>query len=327
MEPRAPAIQVTLAGDSLQRVQRGATVIRTSPAIFRVEGPGAVACLQGLLTNDVDKPGPGSVVYGAMLTPKGMIVLDLWALRDADGVTLVADPASREAALDLFHRSLPPRLARVTDLTGSHTAAWLVGATAFDGLPAAPGPGRLTRIGDGDEALTIAGGTEVAWFRAVAVGRTERMDALVRNLRGAGVVEGTDHHRHAARILAGWPALGAEIGERTLPQEVRYDELGGVSYTKGCYTGQETVARVHFRGHPNRELRGIAWEDSRPLEDGRIESLGREVGVASSVLLLPGHRLALAVLRREVMAGQPITVGGSPARVIPLPMDPAALAG
>ena len=101
----------------------------------------------------------------------------------------------------------------------------------------------------------------------------------------------------AARILAGWPALGAEIDERTLPQEVRYDEIGGVSYTKGCYTGQETVARLHFRGHPNRELRGLWWrsDEPEPLNGGSRSVLSgeREVGIGAeprSTLDGPGHR-------------------------------------
>ena len=60
--------------------------------------------------------------------------------------------------------------------------------------------------------------------------------------------------------------LGHEIVEKTLVQEVRYDEIGGVSYTKGCYTGQETVARLHFRGHTNRELRGLRWMSAPAAE-------------------------------------------------------------
>lgn len=325
-EPAPPTIQVTLAGDTLHRVQRGTTAVRTSPAIFRVEGPGAVACLQGLLTNDVEKPGVGAMVYGAMLTPKGMIVLDLWALRSAEAFTLIADPSAREPAMELFRRSLPPRLAQVTDLTGSHTVAWLIGDGAQGALRTAggaelPAAGRIIQHDIEGKPVQLGVGTPQAWFRALAVGPAGRVDTLVRNLRASGVVEGTDHHRHAARILAGWPALGAEIGERTLPQEVRFDEVGGVSYTKGCYTGQETVARVHFRGHPNRELRGVTWDDHRPIEDGTVASLGREVGAVSSVLLLPGRRLGLAVIRREVEVGQEVTVGGCQARVVALPMD------
>ena len=90
--------------------------------------------LQGLLTNDLDKPGDGSLVYGALLTPKGMIVVDAWVLRQGDMFTLIVPPSGRAAALDLFTRQLPPRLARTTDLSGQATVAWLLGGHGFQVL-------------------------------------------------------------------------------------------------------------------------------------------------------------------------------------------------
>ncbi|MBP9200424.1 MAG: hypothetical protein KBF47_10475, partial [Gemmatimonadales bacterium] len=126
----------------------------------------------------------------------------------------------------------------------------------------------------------------------------------------------------AARVLAGWPLLGAEIQDKTLPQEVRYDEIGGVSYTKGCYTGQETVARLHFRGHANRELRGLVWDGTPLLEDALVRGVdGKEVGQVSSVLDLDAMSLGLAVIRREVTPGATITAGNRAARVVALPFD------
>jgi len=65
----------------LDRVRHGATLVTSQPTVLRVTGPGALACLQGLLTNDLERPGDGSLVYGALLTPKGMIVVDAWVLR------------------------------------------------------------------------------------------------------------------------------------------------------------------------------------------------------------------------------------------------------
>ena len=103
-----PAFQVHRDDADIDRIRHGATVVPAPMAIFRVEGAGALTCLQGLLTNDLDGPGVHSLVYGALLTPKGMIVLDLWVLRDSAGFTLVAPMGAREAALELFKRSLPP---------------------------------------------------------------------------------------------------------------------------------------------------------------------------------------------------------------------------
>ena len=156
-------------------------------------------------------------------------------------------------------------------------------------------------------------------FDFMVVGPDAVIAALDERLGEVGGAMGGIEDAEAARILAGWPALGAEIDDKTLPQEVRFDELGGVSYTKGCYLGQETVARIHFRGHPNRELRGLEWEDALPLNGRAIEGMGREAGTVRSTLIVGGRRLGLAPIRREVATGDLVVAGGRPARVVALP--------
>lgn len=324
-----PLARLDAAG--LARLTTGATVIRTAPAVFRVEGPGAVACLQGLVTNDIEKPGPNSLTYNALLTPKGMIVLDLWSLRDVAGFTLVTDAAARDDALALFRRTLPPRLAKLTDHTGEWEALWLIGAAvpehwARASLGSFPAPGKVGEVESGDSRCTVAAGTPAAWFRGLVTGPAPHLRLLAGNLHAAGMVEGGDADITAARVMAGWPALGAEIAEKTLPQEVRYDEIGGVSYTKGCYLGQETVARVHFRGHPNRELRGLLWEGDLTLTGSVVTMDGREVGTVRSVLELPNRVLALATIRREVETGARVIAGEREATVVALPFGTGTFA-
>ncbi|MBA3759417.1 MAG: hypothetical protein H0X07_02715, partial [Gemmatimonadales bacterium] len=255
---------LTLDRDRLSEVRHGAVLVTSEPAVFRVQGPGALTCLQGLLTNDLVKPGDNSLVYGALLTPKGALVVDYWVIRQADALTLIAPRSGHEASLELFRRQLPPRLARVTDLTGEARVAWLIGAHGFQtlaksGVAIPESSGRVASVGGEVSPVALALAPEAAPFVALAVGAEPAVAALSSRLLLAGALPGLESDLHAARILCGWPALGAEIDERTLPQEVRYDQIGGVSYTKGCYTGQETVARLHFRGHTNRELRGLRW--------------------------------------------------------------------
>lgn len=324
-----PFARLDAAG--LARLTMGATVVRTAPAVLRLEGPGAVTCLQGLVTNDVEKPGPGSLTYSALLTPKGMIVLDLWALRDEAGFTLVADAAARDDALAFFRRTLPPRLAQLTDRTGEWEALWLIGSAVPDrwahtSLGSFPAPGHIGEAESGESRCTVAAGTPAAWFRGLVTGPTPNLRLLAGNLHAAGMPEGGNADITAARVIAGWPALGAEITGKTLPQEVRYDEIGGVSYTKGCYLGQETVARVHFRGHPNRELRGLVWEGGAQPAGSAVTLEGREVGLVRSVLDLPSRGLALATIRREVEAGTRVVAGGHEATVAALPFGRAILA-
>ena len=318
-----PELDLAIPRTRLDRIRQGATVIPTEPAVFRFTGPGALTCLQGLLTNDLVKPGGGSIVYGALLTPKGMIVVDAWVLRaDRDDVlTMIVPPGGREAAIELFRRSIPPRLARVENLSDEWRVAWLVGGHAFHTLaqtelPMPESAGRVIAAGASDALIALA--PETAPFVALFAGPAAEVASLAGAVVTAGAREGDETDWHAARILGGWPALGVEIDERTLPQEVRYDEIGGVSYTKGCYTGQETVARLHFRGHTNRELRGLVWNEEPP-EGRAVVANGKEVGTVRSTLKLGDRTLGLALLRREIEPGGAVVAGGRQATVVPLP--------
>lgn len=316
---------VRLTPDALHWLRTEVTAVLTRPAVFRIQGPGAVECLQGVLTSDVVRPGAGSLIYGALLTPKGMIVLDLWAARLDDGFLLLVEPSAKEPALEFFRRHLPPRLARVTDLTGETALLRLIGAKSRPaveavGLEWPEAPGRVVRSGN-----LIAGWHEpTAPWAGFLAGPEEELGTVLDRLQAVGILVGGESHLEAARILAGWPGLGREIGTKTLPQEVRFDDLGGVSYTKGCYVGQETVARVHFRGHPNRLLRGITLSGTHlPASGAPIISGGREVGTLSSVLAVGETGYGLSVLRREVEPGSEVDLAGHPARVVGLPHDPA----
>ncbi|MGI9040930.1 MAG: YgfZ/GcvT domain-containing protein [Gemmatimonadales bacterium] len=319
-------LDLTLERGRLEDVRYGATVVLTEPAVFRVAGPGSLTCLQGLLTNDLVKPGDGSLVYGALLTPKGMIVVDAWTFRQGDALTLVIPRLGHDAALALFQRALAARPAKVPHLPGEAEAGWLLGAHGFQtlaqsgvGMPEAAG--RTVSVGGDLSPVLVGLAPESAPFVAVAVGLAPAVGGVADQLRNAGAKTGDETDLHAARILSGWPALGLEIDERTLPQEVRYDEIGGVSYTKGCYTGQETVARLHFRGHTNRELRGVRWNGLQPVEGRTVIAAGKEVGSVRSTLTTDGRTLGLALIRREIAPGHEVIVGGRQAVVASLPFS------
>jgi tRNA-modifying protein YgfZ len=113
-----------------------------------------------------------------------------------------------------------------------------------------------------------------------------------------------------ARIEAGRPEWGIDIDDSTIPQEANFDELHAISYTKGCYVGQETVARVHFRGHVNRVLRGLMIPQG-PVVRGAplVDTQGKPVGDVRSTALSPRlGPIALAMVRREVEPGATIEV-------------------
>ena len=311
-----------IASSRLKSLRTGTVAVPDAAAIFRVEGSGALECLQGLLTSDLVLPGEHSLVYGALLTTKGMIVADPWVFREQERFTLLLAGAARAPIAHLLQRVLPPRLARITDLTAEWSAAWLLGSCALERFARAngcplPAATRVVTVAGGPSLL--AGGPPPAPFSALLAGPSAEVEGLLGH---AGVERGPEAALAAARVLAGWPTLGREIDERTLPQEVRYDELGAVSYVKGCYTGQETVARVHFRGHVNRTLRGVRLAGGEPLSERTLRAEAREMGDVRTALLLEDRILGLATVRREIADGETLLVGQREATVVGLPFEP-----
>jgi folate-binding protein YgfZ len=318
---------LSLSAASLRRLRHDAVVVRADLSLFRIAGPKALDCLQGLLTNDLTKPGEDSLTYGALLTSKGMVVVDAWVVRHR-GEFLWLAPGSRAAAtLDIFRRSLPPRMAVAADESASRAVLAIYGARAHDlvneaGLGPRPEPGRCVERELGGTPVLIARPLS-APFALLLIVAADGSEALVQQLIRTGAGVGDANDAEAARILAGWPGLGREIDDKTLPQEVRYDEINGVSYSKGCYVGQETVARLHFRGHANRELRGLIWQGSVPADDSVIRPDGKPAGEVSSLLRLPDRTLGLVKIRRELLelGATEVAAGGVTARLVPLPFE------
>jgi folate-binding protein YgfZ len=150
-------------------------------------------------------------------------------------------------------------------------------------------------------------------------------DGIWQRLLAAGAVAGTTAVWDVARVEAGRPEWGVDIDETTIPQEAGFDELGAISYTKGCYTGQETVARIHFRGHVNRHLRGLRMnDDMQPPVTALVDHAGKAVGDVRSTVRSPRlGAIALAMIRREVEVGATILAGDAPVTVTALPFPGA----
>ena len=324
MAERSPALVppgAVGAAEARALAERALVCRRDDAAVLKLTGTGRVACLQGLVTCDVVKPGDGSHLFGALLTNKGMIVAPLWISRLADAIWIELPAEVAPAVREVFARSLPPRLCRCEDLTPTSAAVGVYGPRAA---------AALTRVLG---ATPPAGAAAVPYASAVAIvarSAARGLDgwdvllpvALVRvftdDLASSGTEPGTSAVLETARILGGIPRLGLEIDERTLPQEVRFEELGAISYTKGCYLGQETVARIHFRGHPNRRLVTLALEAepaAPPIELLREE---RSAGRLTSAAWSERDRrwIGLAVVRRDVAAGTALALQGGGAATV-----------
>ncbi|NOT07934.1 MAG: tRNA-modifying protein YgfZ, partial [Gemmatimonadales bacterium] len=180
---------------------------------------------------------------------------------------------------------------------------------------APPPPGQAGAVG----TTLIGTGPTGAPFAALMVGETAEIAGMAIRFEAAGGTIGDPSDVAAQRVLAGWPTLGREIDDRMIPQEARLDQIGGISFTKGCYTGQETVVRIHHRGHVNRLLRGVVFPGEAPLIERRAMFGGKEIGVVRSALAVGGATLALATLRREVSDGARISAGEREGEVVALP--------
>jgi folate-binding protein YgfZ len=308
-----------------------AAVTRDGLARFLLTGDGCVTCLQGLVSCDVETPGDGAHLFGALLTPKGAIVSPLWVLRVGEGIVVEVPDVAADAVRQVLARSLPPRLCRAEDVSAATSSGGLYGRRAVEVLTAAGG---TAPVAPGHAARFVLADHEV-WAARTAARGLDGIDLVVAGdagpvlgmLRELGATTAGAALLEERRILGGYPRIGAEIDARTLPQEAGFDELGGVSYTKGCYIGQETVARLHFRGHANRRLVGLALGGAPPpLPPFELRDGERTLGRLTSAAWAAGaaQYLGLAVLRREVQPGATLLLpGGSPAVVHPLPWPDA----
>jgi folate-binding protein YgfZ len=309
-------------------LRTGAVAIdRSHRARWRLAGTKAAETLTGLVTNDVLALAPGQGQYAALLTPKGKIIADVTIYRVADG--LVIDVPSRAAAgfAETIRKYVNPRVAAYTDESATTTDVGAYGIRAAAIVAQALGltPDALSALAP-HAHLAATGGivTRVPTLGldgfAVLAPATER-DALWQRLLAAGAVAGSTAVWDVARVEAGRPEWGIDIDETTIPQEAGFDEFGAISYTKGCYTGQETVARIHFRGHVNRHLRGIRMaDDAHPPVTALMDHAGKAVGDVRSTVRSPRlGAIALAMLRREVEIGATILAGETPVTVTSLP--------
>ncbi len=307
--------------ESLNAVESGAVVALPSVTAFEITGRGRVECMQGLVSCDLHRAGGPSFLYGAMLTPKGMIVCDLWLALLEERLIVVTAAAGRDAVLAMLERFMPPRLARYTEVSNELPTIRLVGPRATQVAAEAavpiPQPGRVV---ESEDAIVARPERDEPFSLQVQC----RPDAVERSLAAltvAGAQRGGHGALEVARVLDGWPRLGAEIDSKTLPQEVRYDDLGAVSYSKGCYVGQETVARLHFRGHANRRLQGLVWHERPDPTIRAITYADTEVGRTTSIVSLDASNryFGLGIVRKEIATGSIVVAAGTSATVTDLP--------
>ncbi|HWX87711.1 MAG TPA: glycine cleavage T C-terminal barrel domain-containing protein [Solirubrobacteraceae bacterium] len=328
----AAAETATLASEHKTLTGRCGLVDRSERGKLALTGTGAVEFLNGQVTNELLGLKPGEGCYAAFLTHKGKMLGDLRILpagESPDGepseLLLDTERSALQALFDMIRRfkvgyevELHKRTLECSlfSLIGPHTDDVVAKALGLRGSepPQREHDHLLASLAQTPVRLV---GTDVGLdllFDASAIDTVR--DALVE----AGAVEVGERAAEIVRVERGRPRYGVDLDDSTIPQEAGLNERA-VSFTKGCYVGQETVARLHYRGKPNRHLRGLRL--SEPVKSGAELRLGdRAVGHLGSSVLSPAlGPIGLALVRREAEPGATVSAGehGASAVVVELP--------
>ena len=285
-----------------------------SRALIAVSGPDWRGFLQGLITQDVETLAPGEARFGALLTPQGRLLYDLFVVGRDDGCWLDVLAEHRVAILQ---RLAMYRLRAKVDLAASDlTVSVLYSAHPRQSGDAGFFPDGASPSGD------VRGSnkrTENAWVPAFAgmsgFVRDPRLPALGWRGYGAEPPAGAQAADEAARevqkLALGVPGPLDWGSDRTYPIEANFDLLNGIDFKKGCFVGQETTSRMKRRGQVKSRMLPIAFEGPAPAAGAEVLAGDLRAGVVTSV----GAGRGIALLRLDRAEGARLTVDGGSVRV------------
>jgi tRNA-modifying protein YgfZ len=337
------AMQATAEYSSL--IERCGLIDRSKRGKLALTGPQATEFLDGQITNAVADLRPGEGCYAAFLTHKGKMLGDMRILAAGENPTsppeellIDTERVALQALFDMIRRfkiGYEVELHKRTLELGMFSLVGPAsGAVASMALDPAYGEGPIVGAGlnlpdieHSHRAAHIAGCTVRIVFtinpRGVdVIFDTSDRDAIWSTLLANGAQPVSEQVAEIVRVERGRPRYGVDMDESTIPQEAGLNERA-VSFTKGCYVGQETVARLYYRGRPNRLLRGLRL--SEPAHPGAELRLGEKtVGRLSSAVLSPTlGPIGLGLVRREAKSGASVSVGDDAVRatVVDLPFQ------
>lgn len=277
---------------------------------LRISGPDTLKFIQGMISNDVVGLLEGRSVYATLLTVKGRMITDMTVYKDTEGLLIDLEPGMAEQIGSYLSKYRLSYKAVIEDLTESLALLAINGPDAAELLTAslgieAPGPGEFKGQDWGGSELIIAGvdrtGTGGVDVYVPADTAPALWDALLGATTGfpTGPV-GLDA-LEMLRVAAVIPRYGVDMTEATIPLEAGLDKA--INYEKGCYVGQEVVARIHWRGHVNWCLVGFVIEgDGMPVAGDELQRDGKKVGYITSSAAPPGSGrvISMGYIRREL---------------------------
>ena len=318
------------------RVREGLGVFAMDDrGLLVVRGSDRMRWLDGMLTGDVkalEKRGVGSGCYALLLTHRGAIVADLHVAYMGETLLLECQKSEIDRIRAVLDKRIIADDVTLADESGELAVLGIEGARSGDVLARALALAALPRVDAWAEASLAGAPVLIAAFGSSGAQAYQLrvVPALVGALRGAveqaaaslGVdcVSGDRALLEVLRVEAGIPALGAELDEDVLPPEARLERA--IAVNKGCYVGQEIVARLRSRGQVNHLLVGLRLDTSAlPAVGTALSAAGKATGEVTSVATSPTEgKIALAFVRREHSeVGTRLELAGGSARVAALP--------
>jgi folate-binding protein YgfZ len=316
-----------IAAEYASLTEAAGFVRREQPGLLALRGDDAAEFLNGQLTNDIEAIAPREGRYAALLTPKGKMRADMRVIRTPQALFVITDrgllPTVRKM-IDTFRIGFTFEL---EDSSESCSLVSLIGPDADSLIAAFSGDGEALGAAENSNLTLNVDGAAFIAIRTLTgidfIGAAAATGQAVEALAEKGVPEVSDVSAEIIRIERGIPSYGHELDETTIPGEAGLNERA-VSFEKGCYVGQETVARMHYKGKPNRVLRGLKADE--PLTAGAmiLAGDGRELGRLGTAVESPANgSLGLSVLRKEASPGDKVDVGGVSATVMDISSFPA----
>jgi tRNA-modifying protein YgfZ len=309
----------TLASEYRTLTEGCGLVDRSGRGRLALTGSDRRAFLHGQVTQDIEGLEPGHGAYAALLTHKGKMLSDMRVLDLGGELLLSCERAGLQELFNMIRRYKLGSDVEVHKRTLEMSELSLIGPEARRVAGAAElGPEEhdnvRAQLGAHDVVLVASDlGVDVFCDAEVTEG--------VRGaLLAAGAEEVSESAAEVVRVESGRPRYGVDLDANVIPQEADLNERA-VSFTKGCYVGQETVARLFYRGKPNRHLRGLRL--SAPVEPGTpLRLVEKEVGRLTSVAVSPAlGPIGLALVRRQAEPGSTLAAGDGTAEVVELPFS------
>lgn len=303
---------------SFETVTGGRAALRdlSDRGLLRATGADRARFLNGMLANDVAKLGAGDACPSLLLDRKGHVLAELWVLAEPDAILLDVAPGLERELTGVLEKHIIADDVALESLSAASAQLGVEGPDARGRLSAlgiaAPAGGRFERAAFEGGSLIALGGGSLGADGARVLG--ER--ALVARLRAAlALPELSSESVEVLRIEAAIPRLGADVSARNFPQEARLEHA--FSLAKGCYVGQEIVARIASRGAVNRLL--VKLRTRAPVAPGAEIRVGDTATgqVTSSATSAASGPIALGYVRvADAAAGTAVSVGGVPGEIV-----------